>query len=342
MKSGRSGTPCRRLFGAAYVAMAGLGLFGAPKAAYSDQWLQDGREPPLYPSIITTVYQGKTYPIIGASAEFAEIMVEGKEVRLHSDQRFQTPRAVGFAPGHVRVEGQDAESITRTNSTRWLMTADGVTNPTYPSSLPAKSGTYQCTLVASEPHVNCFLAVIFYCNDESGVPDPASTTVAFRQVGSLFPGRPIQVTINESYKAAAGKKFFFFPLVYSLGREIRSDYCETSARFFRLSEMASHQAILAQYRQQNPSADKPASAYLRFQPEFPDGFDMHVLPAVVTAKFAVTETGEVDSVELDQVLGDEAGHAIRRALEGWLFLPRLKGGYPVRTMITVPLSFSPG
>jgi hypothetical protein len=315
---------------------------GAPSAAYSAQWLQDGREPPLYPSIITTVFHGKAYPIIEVTGELPQIMVDGKLTRVHSDQGFQTPRAVGFAAGHVQVGAQDAEALTRTSSSRWIMSADGVTDPTYPNSVPAKSGTYRCTLVATEPHTDCFIAVVFYCNDADDVPDPASTTVAFKKVGDLLPGHPTRVTINESYKDTLGKKFYFFPLVYSKGLEIRSDYCETSARFFRRSEMAAHEAILAQYRQKYPSSDRPASAYLRFQPEFPEGLDMHTLPAVVNATFAVTETGEVDSVEFDQVLGNEADHAIRRALEGWLFLPRLKEGYPVRTRIEVPLSFGAG
>jgi hypothetical protein len=322
--------------------MAALGIAGAPATAYADQWLQDGREPPLYPSIITTVYQGKTLPIMGVSAEFPEVMAEGKLVRLYSDQSFQTPRARGFAPGRVQVGAQDAESSIRTSYYRWRMSGDGVTDPTYANALPSKSGTYRCTLVAAEPHADCFIAVVFYCNDANDVPDPASTRIAFKKVGDLLPGHPAQVTINEGYKGTLGRKFYYFPLVYSKGLEIRSDCSEVSARFFRRSEMIAHEAILDQYRQQYPSTDRPASAYLRFQPEFPDSFDMHALPGVVVAKFAVTETGEVDSVEFDVKLDKEADHAIRRALEGWLFLPRLKNGYPVRTMIQVPLSFGVG
>ena len=70
--------------------------------------------------------------------------------------------------------------------------------------------------------------------------------------------------------------------------------------------------------------------------------DRHNVPTSVNAKFAVTETGEVDSLELDQVLDVQVDRAIRRALDGWLFMPRLRKGYPVRTMISVPLSFEPG
>jgi hypothetical protein len=186
------------------------------------------------------------------------------------------------------------------------------------------------------------MAVVFYRNDPTGAPDYGTIKMAFKQVGDLPAKRETSVTIHDSYKGSEGQTAYFFPLVYSKGLEIRTDYCEDSARFFRRSEMAAHEAILAQYRQQNPSSDRPASVYLRFQPEFPNGFNVRTLPSVITAKFAVTETGEVDSLELDQVLDVEADHAIRRAINGWLFLPRLKNGYPVRALIQIPLSFAPG
>ncbi len=336
------GRPRGRPFRVACVVKAALGIAAAASIAHADELLRFDREPPLYPSIITTVYQGKSCPIIAVSGELPQIMVDGKLTRLHSDQTYQIPRAVGFAAGRVQVEAQDAEATSTTHALRWGMSNNETTSSTVANAVNSENGTYKCTLLASEPHSDCYIAVVFYRNDSSGDPDPGSVSMAFRQVGDLLPGHETNVTITKSYIVAPGEKAFFFPLVYSKGLEIRTDYCEASARFFRRSEMIAHGLILARYREQYPSSDRPASAYLRFQPEFPAGFNMRTLPAVVTAKFAVTETGEVDSLELNQVLDSEANHDIRRAIEGWLFLPRLKNGYPVRTMIQVPLSFAPG
>jgi len=56
----------------------------------------------------------------------------------------------------------------------------------------------------------------------------------------------------------------------------------------------------------------------------------------------VAETGEVDSLEIDQALDPQVAQAIRRALNGWLFLPRLKNGSPEQSVMELPLSFGQG
>jgi hypothetical protein len=307
-----------------------------PTGAFADQWLQDSRQAPLHPTIITADYKGKSYPVTAASAELAEIEVEGKLRKLYSDQSYQTPRAVGFAPGFVTFKDQKASSNMTTMTTR--MTGPGMTS-VLPSGMASGSGKYECTLVSSEAHADCYMAVVFFRVDDGGSPLEGSTGIAFRQIGDLAAGRETKVQINASYFAPPGVKAAYFPMVFSKGLEIRTDQSEVAAAYFRRGEMAVHGALLAHYRQQNPTSDKPASPYLRFRPELPPGVDPRSLPATITAKFAVTESGEVDDVEIDQVLDAKVDQELRRALSGWLFMPRLKKGIPVRTMIAVPLSF---
>jgi hypothetical protein len=332
-KLGRVGL--RRLFGISVL----FALFAAlciPKGAFADQWLQDGREPPLHPTIITVEYKGKVYPVTAVSAEVPEIEVEGKPRKLYADQSYQTPRALGFAPGFISFKTQNAGSKIMTQSVR-IMGFSG--SSVVPSGTFSDTGDYECTLVASEAHADCYIAVIFFPVDEGGSPLPGSTGMAFRQIGDLVAGRETQVAISCGYVPPPGVRAAYVPLIFSKGLEIRTNQSEIAAGYFRRGEMAVHGAMLAHYRQQNPASDRPASPYLRFKPELPPGIDPRSLPARVTAKFAVTETGEVDSLEIDQVLDVKVDREIRRALNGWLFLPRLKKGYPVRSMIEVPLSF---
>ena len=329
--------PDRRRYPWESSLAAALFVLCLPAGALADPWPQDGREAPLHPTIITAEYKGKVYPITDVSAEVPEIEVEGKLRKLHSDQSYGTPRAVVFAPGFVTFTSQNASASTTTTSTR--MTGMGLSGNTVIPGTVSETGEYDCTLVASEPHSDCYIAVIFYRVGDGGSPVPGSTAIAFRQIGDLAAGRETKVAINGSYFAPPGVLATYFPLVFSKGLEIRTDQCENAARYFRRGEMDTHSALLAHYRQQNPGADKPASAYLRFRPELPPGVDPRSLPPTITARFAVTETGEVDGVELDHVLDVKVDREIRRALGGWLFMPRLKKGYPVRSMITVPLSF---
>jgi hypothetical protein len=319
-----------------------LALFAlvATTSAFPSQWLQDGREPPLYPSIITTEYKGKTYPVTAVSAEVPEIWAEGKLMRLYSAPSYRTPRALGYAPGYIQFKAQSANSVTATQTIR-VKGSEMMGNEKLSGGKTSESGEYECTLVSNEAHPDCYLAVIFFQNDASGNPDASTTAIAFRQIGDLAAGRETKVTVNSGYIVAPDVHFYYFPLVYSKGLEIRSDLSEVAAGYFRRGEMTAHEAMLAKYRQQNPTADRPAIPYLKFQPELPVDVAPNSLPPTVNAKFAVTETGEVDSIELDQVLDIKADREVRRALNGWLFLPRLKKGYPVRSMAQVPLSFRP-
>lgn len=319
--------------------VAWVAFLGAPSRMYPSGWLQDGREPPLHPTVIIANIKGRQYPVTAASAEFAEITVEGRRERLFSDQSYSTPRAAGFAPGFIQFKAQNASSTIRTMTDRFRNYGDA-SDVDVPAGIMSESGNYACTIVSSGEIADCYIAVIFYLVNGTGDLVPGSTAIAFRQVGDLAAGRETRVTIDCGYVVRAGRgRGHYFPLAFSRGREIRTDQCENSARFLRHGEMETHAALLAQYRKDNPASDRPASAYLRFQPELPVGVDPRSLPSTVTANFSVTETGEVDDVELDQVLDAKVEKEIRRALDGWLFLPRLRKGLPVRSRITVPLSF---
>ena len=317
-----------------------LAVLCLPAAAFSAPWLQDSREAPLHPTVIMADYKGKSYPVMGASAEFPEVVVDGKTRRLYSKGSYQTPRAVGFGAGFVTFKDPHASSLVRTIERR---VTEGMNNRTEISGGTfSASGTYETTLVSTGPLSSCYLAVVYFETDAAGIPLPGTTALAFKQVGDLAPGRETKVTINSSFIPPTDGHYAFFSMVFSKGLEIRTDQSDWAAAYFRRNEMAAHEALLARYRQENPTADKPAAAYLRFRPELPVDVDRHNVPTSVNAKFAVTETGEVDSLELDQVLDVQVDRAIRRALDGWLFMPRLRKGYPVRTMISVPLSFEPG
>jgi hypothetical protein len=330
----RHSQPYRAL--AALVAL--LSTLVAPTRVFSTEWLQDGREPPLHPSLITTDYKGKSYPVTGVSGELPEIEADGKPRRLHLNQSYQTQRAMGYVSGYIHFKAQNASSETRKMVYQFVGSGAN-SSATIPGGTISASGNYECTLVSSESHADCYIAVVFFRKNSDGGPDMRSDAIAFRQIGGLVAGQETHLKINCAYIAPPGTRYYFFPLIFSKGLEIRSDQSEIAARFFRRQEMISHDALLAEYRQKFQAADRPALAYLRVAPQLPVGIDPHNLPATIDAKFVVTETGEVDSLEIGGTLDPQVARAIRRALNGWLFLPRLKKGIPVRSMIELPLSF---
>jgi hypothetical protein len=310
--------------------------FGASFNARAQDWTVSFNPPPLRPSVIVVDYNGKSYPVTAVAGAEPEIEVEGKRVRLHSNQTYMPRLAAGYGRGFIQLNGQKSATQVVTRSYR-LRGSGG--DSVIPGGTLSTSGYFECKLFSAEAHPACFIAVVFFRLDAQGLPDSHSIALAFGEVGDLPAGRETAVKIDCAYAAPGGGQYYTFPLVFSKGVEIRTDQSELVAQFFHQQDMAAHAELLARYRREFPTADRPAVAYLRFPPLLPDGVDPGSLPATIDAKFSVVESGEVDSLEINQVLDPRVEQAIRRAINGWLFLPRLKKGVPVRTMIDMPLSF---
>lgn len=281
-------------------------------------------------------YGGNSYPVTAVAGEVPEIEVESKRVRLHASQTYQPRLAAGYGRGFIQFNKQQSSTLVTTRSYR-LRGSSG--DSVVPGGTLTSSGSYECTLFSSEAHSSCYLAVVFFREDSQGLPDSRSIALAFGDIGDLAAERETPVKIDCAYAVPGGGQYYCLPLIFSKGIEIRSDQSEIEAQFFHQQDMVTHAELLAQYRLKYPNADRPAAAYLRFPPLLPEGIDPHSLPATIDAKFSVVETGEVDSLEITPTLDPRVDQAIRRAINGWLFLPRLKKGIPMRTLIDVPLSF---
>jgi len=327
-------SPTRRSLAAFFVAVAFVHL-GCLTDARAEDWLTGATEPPLHPTILRSAYKGHFYPIVAVKGDRAEIEVDGELRRVDPHDGYDPARARAYGRGFVRFSTQNASAQVRTLSYRF-----GNGNEV-PGGTLTKSGTYEATLMPSEPHADCYLAVVFFQLDALGEPKQDTIALAFGQVGSLAAGNPTKISMDEAYVPPTEVKFYCFPLLFSKGIEIRTDQSEVASRFFRWQEMRIHRKLLANFLQQNPSADLPAQAYLRVPPLLPDGVDVKKLPAVIHTSFMVSETGEVESLQIEDPVDAPVLEAIQRAVNGWLFTPKLVNGRPTRIMIRLPLSFDP-
>ena len=309
-----------------------IGLTAGAHSAQAQDWLQNRRPAPEHPTFFTTEYHGKNYPIMTASGERAQIIVDGKPKKLDQAARYQTPHANGYMPGYVEFEGQKASSTTVT-----MNLLDGGAQIGAPL---AAGGDYQVFVTARESHPHCILAVIFFQRDEDRQPIPKSMALAFREIGDLVGGRRTKLKINGGYYVKPGEQFYCFPLVLSDGVEIRSNQSEAASQFFRIQEMALHAQLLASYKRQHPTDDLAATPYLRFPPQLPATVSIASLPPVVNLSFVVTEEGEVDDITVDtEGVDATVSKALKSALYGWLFLPCLKRGVPTQVSVTIPIGF---
>jgi len=327
-------SPTRRSLAAFLLAVAFACLGGLADARAQD-WLTSPTEPPLHPTILRSSYKGKYYPITAVKGDSAQIEVAGE--LKHTDRRdgYDPERARAYARGYVQFRTQNALAQVRTLNYRFSNGSE------VPGGTLSSSGTYEATLLPSESHDDCYIAVVFFQLDAMGEPKAGTIAMAFGEVGALTAGKPSKISMEEAYIPGTGVKYYCFPLLFSKGLEIRTDQSEVAARFFRWQEMNVHRKMLAAYLQQNPGANRPAQAYLRIPPVLPDGVDVKTLPAVIHTTFMVRESGEVESLQIEDPVDPPVFEAIQRAINGWLFMPKLENGRPARIMIKLPLSFGP-
>jgi hypothetical protein len=314
------------------MAFAGL---VAPSEARAEDWLTGPTQPPLHPTILRAAYKGHYYPITAVKGERPQVKVDGELKNADGREGYDPARARAYSKGYVQFSTQNASWQVRTMTYRF-----GNGN-VVPGGTLSKNGTYEATLLPSESHDDCYLAVLFFQLDAMGEPKAGTIAMAFGKVGDLTAGKPSKISMEEAYITGEGVNFYCFPLLFSKGMEIRTDQSELAARFFRWQEMNAHRKLLATYLQQNPSANLQAHAYLRIPPVLPDDVDVKTLPTVIHATFMVSETGEVESLQVEDPVDPPVFEAIQRAINGWLFTPRLENGRPARTMIKLPLSFDP-
>jgi hypothetical protein len=299
---------------------------------------------PLHPTVIMADYKGAGRVVVAVNSEFARVQVDGKLVTLRGKQSYRPALATAFSPGYIKFKDQQSSSTIYTSTVTMFHGGLGggpsASNASYPEGMVSSSGDYECKVVSSLALPDCFLAVVFFRVGADGNTIPGSVEMAFREIGNLTATTPTAVKISSAYIAPPNTRFYHFPLLFSKGQEVRSDQSEVSARFFRYQDIQAHREFLRQYRMKNPTSDRPAYAYLRYPPILPDGIDPRTLPGTIRATFRVTESGDVDSLVIEPELDPKALNAIRRAVGGWLFLPRLKNGLPIPVQIEAPLSFA--
>ena len=319
----------------AFLVLMGLTpLICAAESAFVAEQMRT--RPPDHPTMIVAEYKGETLPIVAAYQMDPEVEYKGELRRLPTDRAtFQPRRAAAFAPGSVEITDQHA------NARKLGIVYHFANGGEAKGDTLDEHSDYEAILHPTASYRNCYIAVMFVDKDfMSGLGNSPSSIVLFKHINDLVAGKPEKVQTTFGYiEPEKFKKLVFFTLVFSGGMEIKSSSSAYSAAFFRRVELTEHEQILTNYKTKNLGKDHPLTPYLRIQPEIPEGIDWKTFPSTVNASFMVDENGTVYSVQIETKIPHEAEVAIRRALRGWLFLPKLKQGVPTRTMANIPLHF---
>jgi len=310
--------------------------FAGVQCASAVEWYNDPAQPVPHPTLIAATVDGKAYPVVGVDGEHPQIVVDGVTVTLRSkSQSFQPMRGAAYAPGLVHATNYD--STSEITAKAFSYDKNGQKVPMGTSDL---DGYFHGSFTADENFPDCYFVVLYYRLSPRGEPDVHTTALAFGHLGDLKAGQETVGKNFHAYVAPVGQRYYFVPMVFSKGREIRTNVSNQVDRFFRHQEIVLHRELVPAYLEKFKGMDHAAIPYVRVPIQLPEGVDAHTLPSDLVATFSVTESGEVDSIQLGERLVGPAREAIRQDLAAWLFMPRLKQGSPVRTVISMPLGLN--
>jgi hypothetical protein len=298
------------------------------------QW-SNNLPPPLHPTVIFGQNKGKSEPIVAVRGESPQIMVDGKLKSLPwgKDVHYMPMRAAGFAPGSIALRKMEANSF-KTKLVLMFSTGGEVDGGT----LNAGSN-FSATLIPTQDYKDCFAAIVIFDQDYlEDKTDQHNAFVQFEKVPDLIGGKENKIKLHFGFINTEERRLGYFPLFFTAGREIRTDQCETTARFFRKMELTRHQMLLKGYLEKN--AATPALAlqpYLRVPPIFTEPAILADAPDKVGVSFLVNEEGQMENLQFESPLPNDVSVVLRRTLNGWLFLPRIKDGRPMRSVVRMPL-----
>jgi TonB family protein len=86
-------------------------------------------------------------------------------------------------------------------------------------------------------------------------------------------------------------------------------------------------------------AELKVTPILRQEPFFPEEMRESKTSGTVKLRFTVTEEGRVENPEVVESSHEEFEQSALMAIRFWQFLPRIKGGKPIRSQVELPITF---
>ena len=295
-----------------FLVLVGCGLLGPAALAFAP-----------HPTVLTVKYQDRMLPVVKVIGTDPVVLVDGKEKRIRSEPEYEPQRADGYSAEKVQF------LKIKLSGTQIKVVANVADEGEHPAQVGDVGGLaeFETTLKSARTLQGAFITVVIYY--------PAQIVV--HDLPTLPAGVAVPVHITSNMFTYVPGQSYFVQLFDATGREIFTPVSENSWGYFAGKERARLARALERYRASFAGKDHPAAPAITIRPLLPDGA-VPTAPAL-TAQLSVSPEGAVDYVSLDGTAGGAVDRAVREALGGWLFLPRLKAGEPVPCVVQVPIQF---
>ena len=280
------------------------------------------------PSMLTVTYKGKECRVVNYEVEQCVAIVDGKEKSLWRPGGYSLKDAAGFSDNYVDSDGPPLGGAVK------IQKLGGPKQTQMPDILMLNA-----TLRARQTLKGGFTVVGLYSPAQFSSPVTSANhpELIIESLPELPAGQAVPVEISLGAAQPPKDPHFFVLFFDNAGREVVSRGSSYAWEYFAQFDRARLAVALKKYLEKFPGADHDPVPAIMPKPVFTHG------PAPssngLSALLTISASGEVSEVEIQGSPDPETTRCLTAAIEGWLFLPKLKAGQPVPVRVAIPLKF---
>jgi len=308
-----------RCFG--FAVMVSLGCAGLRAAA-------------PHPTVLTVLYKGAFHPVVRLIGTDPVVMIEGKEKRIRTEPSYLPSRVDRYAEGSVEVLEASLGLLQLRMATESL---PSMLEAARPGSQGGRSD-FKATLRSGVALSGGSIAIVIY--SRSALMDsttPPATEIVVRALPDLPANEKVSVAFTSKAFTYRGDHAFFVQVFDREGRELMSNEASKAWPYYAAMERSQLQDTLQKMKPSLAGKDLEARPVLTIRPVLPKQVSAPTAPVI--AQLSISAEGTVTDVQVEATSPASVGQAVREALAGWLFIPRMRGGEPVACTVRIPITF---
>jgi len=259
-------------------------------------------------NLLLTEYKGKLLPVVRARDSRPFVNVEGKLMAAEG-RRFALHKVDEYWPVYIAVRDMDV-------STSYLDMSGSEINHEF--RLRARLET---------PYVLEDVFIVLELDTES-----AGKILFLTEVGNMAPREPKHLALRVPMSSGLGAGHYFIHL-FSKGAEVLHSQLDPAYRDAVLDAMTRKRI--------ESIKDSGPTLLMGPQPEYPAALFKNKVSGEVKISLRIGSNGRVYDPKIETASDPAFGDAALTAVRLWRFLPKVKGGRPMETVATLPLTFMP-
>ncbi len=281
-----------------------------------------------HPTTVTVRYHGKMLPVVKVQETDPYVKVDGELQLVRSTPVYNLEDGDGFGDNFIAAPrgslGGDLTIRVIGHGVRAPFSQEGSTSVEVP-------------LTATKTIKMGFAVIVFY-SLEQFTHHPTYTVPAdvfLHELPELPAGQTVKVKLFVNRLTSLPEPKFFIQIFDDAGREVRTTDADYAWTYYSLRHRHRFATSLGMYLERFKGQDHDAVPAVTPRPVFaPEHAPLNLSGS---ALLTIREDGSVSEVALQGIDDPYAQRSITEALEGWLFLPKLKAGQPVPVRIAIPL-----